>query len=95
LVERTIGNEKKKAAKYLREEMTLLDDISNSLLSYTSSFVDVLESVKFTRALVLDDPHLEKDDERLLDTGCSKLRASVITTLPNAPLPTARWRSKW
>lgn len=42
----------------LFEEPTLLDDICDSLLSYTSSFVDVLQGIELFRALMLDDPHL-------------------------------------
>lgn len=43
----------------LFKESPLLDDVRDSLLLDTTSFVDVLEGVKILRLLVLDNSDLE------------------------------------
>ena len=35
-----------------------MDDVGHSLLSKTTSLVDVLEGIEFFGALMLDNPHL-------------------------------------
>jgi hypothetical protein len=72
----------------LFEQSPLLDDIGNCLHLDTLCFVDVFESIELASLFMLD--HTD------LDAGgfISERRRWRARTLPNAPLPTQRRRTK-
>jgi hypothetical protein len=73
----------------LFQQPPFLNYIAHGLLTNATGLIDVFKSIQFFRALMLDDPHLK------LQMRTSDICAAMGRTLPKAPFPTARWRSKW
>lgn len=78
---------------HLFQKSSFLYDVCNCFHLHTFSFVDILEGIKFSRLLMLDNADLRKDRKMFVDEELST--TNRIPTFPKAPFPTLFNRIKW